>query len=114
MLVTLGEIQSFEIHDYSTWRQDIQKIQLLLEDIGTQYPEDADEVRLWNDIKVHRIITALDGITEFKEFLTLHVIGNPVLPSARDLVNENTKFAKANKNEKRKKRMSLVILFPMS
>ena len=85
------------MHDYnSTWRQDIQKIQTLLEDIDTQYPEDNDKVRLWNDIKVHRIITALDGISEFKEQLTLHVIGNHVLPSARDLVAAITQYANAN------------------
>ena len=58
----------------------------MLEDIDTQYPEENDKVRLWNDIKKHRIITALDGISEFKEYLTLHIIGNPVLPSVRDLV----------------------------
>jgi hypothetical protein len=97
ILGTLGEIGSFEMHDYVTWRQDIQRIQSLLEDVDTQYPEDADKVRLWNDIKVHRIITALDGIPEFKEFLTLHVIGNPILPTARDLVIAITQFANANR-----------------
>ena len=97
VLETLGEIGSLTRHDYSTWRQDIQKIQTLLEDIDTQYPEDNDKVRLWNDIKVHRIITALDGISEFKEYLTLHVIGNPVLPSARDLVAAITQYANANR-----------------
>ena len=60
------------MHDYSTQRQDIQKIQTWLEDIDTQQPEDNDKVRLWNDIKVRRIITALDDISEFKEYLTLH------------------------------------------
>jgi hypothetical protein len=69
----------------------------LLEDIDIQYPEDADKVRLWNDIKTHRIITALDGVPEFKEFLTLHVIGNPILPAARDLVAAVTQFANANR-----------------
>jgi hypothetical protein len=35
VLETLGEIGSLTMHDYSTWRQDIQKIQTLLEDIDT-------------------------------------------------------------------------------
>lgn len=43
-----------------------------------QHPEDADEVGLWNDIKVYRIAAL--------EFLTSHVIGNPDLSTARDLV----------------------------
>ena len=58
---------------------------------------DNDKVRLWNDIKVHIIITALDSISEFKEYLTFHVIGNPVLPSARDLVAAVTQYAIANR-----------------
>ena len=69
----------------------------MLEDIDTQYPEENDKVRLWNDIKVHRIIMALDGMSEFKEYLTLHIIGNPVLPSVRDLVAAITQNAKANR-----------------
>ena len=44
----------------------------------------------------HRIITALDGIPKFKEFLTRHVIGDPVLPTARDLVAAITHVANAN------------------
>jgi len=83
-LAKLGEIGSFTMHDYSTWRQDIQKIQTLLEDIDTQYPEDNR-----NDIKVPKMIT------EFKEYLTLDVIGNTVLPSARDLVAAITQYANA-------------------
>jgi len=93
VLVKLGDIGfcAFALHDYSTWRQDFQKIQTLLEDISNTLRKTTKYVQGM----ISRCI-ASDGFTEFKKYVTLHVIGNPNLSSARDLNSPVTQYTNVN------------------